>query len=96
MLALINDPKVLILDELTTGLDAISRNEIRDYLKKLHTQKGVTIFMVSHYMDEIEELCNKVFVLNEGVISAEGDPVDLAERNNCKNLEQYLRVALAQ
>lgn len=94
LLALINNPKVLILDELTTGLDAISRNEIRDYLKKIHKEDNITIFMVSHYMDEIEELCNKVFILKDGVICEQGNPIELAEKNNCKNLEQYIRVAL--
>lgn len=96
LLALVNDPKFLILDELTTGLDAISRNEIRDYLKKIHEEYNVTVFMVSHYMDEIEELCNKMIVLKDGVVYDEGNPRELVQKNNFNNLDQYIRETLKQ
>ena len=89
-LALIHNPKVLILDELTTGLDAISRAEIRKYLSILNKEKGKTILMVSHYMDEVENLCNKVCFLKDGVISEEGSPNELIKKHNCKNLEQLV------
>ncbi|MDX8365243.1 ABC transporter ATP-binding protein [Cytobacillus sp. IB215665] len=73
LLCLLNDPELLILDELTTSLDAISRHEMRKYLKQLNEQ-GRTIIMVSHYMDEVEELCNKVVVLKDGEVEQTTTP----------------------
>ncbi|WP_238985098.1 ABC transporter ATP-binding protein [Bacillus kwashiorkori] len=76
LLSLINDPDLLILDELTTSLDAISRHEMRKYLKMLNNQ-GKTIIMISHYMDEVEELCNKVVVLKDGKVEQTTTPQEL-------------------
>jgi len=76
LLSLLNDPDLLILDELTTSLDATSRHEMRKYLKELNTQ-GKTIIMVSHYMDEVEALCNKVVVIKNGEVEQSTTPREL-------------------
>ena len=73
LLSLLNDPDLLILDELTTSLDATSRHEMRKYLKELNAQ-GKTIIMVSHYMDEVEVLCNKVVVIKNGEVEQSTTP----------------------
>lgn len=65
MLASIHDPEVLFLDELTTGLDAVARREVWNYLKELKT-KGKTIILTSHFMDEVEVLCDHVILLENG------------------------------
>ena len=65
VLALIADPKVVFLDELTTGLDAKARREVWKILSDLK-KKGLTIFLTSHFMDEIEALCDEICILRKG------------------------------
>lgn len=65
LLALIPNPEVVFLDELTTGLDTAARREVWKQLKALK-EKGTTIFLTSHYMDEVEALCDKVCIIKEG------------------------------
>lgn len=67
ILSICHNPDILIFDEITTGLDTISRNEIKKYVKKLRDQ-GKTILIVSHYMEELEYLCNKILALRDGGI----------------------------
>jgi ABC-2 type transport system ATP-binding protein len=69
--ALINDPKLLFLDEPTDGVDPIGRKEIRDLLLKLRTQ-GTTIFLNSHLLSEIELMCDRVAILNKGQVVRTG------------------------
>lgn len=95
-LSLVNNPKVLILDELTTGLDAITRLEIRKYLKKINQIDKKTIIMVSHYMDEVEELCNKAFFLQGGVIAESGLLTDLKKKYEADNMDEVLAKVLEQ
>ncbi|AST93519.1 MULTISPECIES: ABC transporter ATP-binding protein [Sutcliffiella] len=87
LLSLLNDPELLILDELTTSLDAISRHEMRKYLKQLNEQ-GKTIVMISHYMDEVEDLCNKVVVLKDGEVEQTTSPRALIG-SKYNSLQQY-------
>lgn len=94
-LALIHDPKFLILDELTTGLDAITRLEIRQYLKEINQKQKKTILMVSHYMDEVDELCNKVFFLKDGIICEAGKITDLKEKYQVDNMDKVMEKVLA-
>ena len=94
-LALINDPKVIILDELTTGLDALTRLEIRQYLKEINRNQKKTIIMVSHYMDEVDELCNKVFFLKDGVIREAGKIIELKTKYNVEHMDGILEKVLA-
>lgn len=70
--ALIHDPKLLIVDEPTVGIDPRSRKEILNTLKSLN-QSGTTIVYTSHYMDEVEYLCDEVIVMSKGRVIAEGD-----------------------
>lgn len=94
-LALIHDPKVIILDELTTGLDALTRLEIRQYLKEINQKHKKTIIMVSHYMDEVDELCNKVFFLKDGVISEAGQIIELKNKYQVASMDGVLEKVLA-
>lgn len=65
LLALIPNPEIVFLDELTTGLDVKARRDIWGYLKKLKS-KGISIFLTSHYMDEVEYLCDRICILKQG------------------------------
>ncbi len=87
VLALINEPKIVFLDELTTGLDPQARREVWYYLKGLQ-ERGVTIFLTSHYMDEVEVLCNQVVIMNKGIEVISGTPADIISRSGAKNLEE--------
>jgi lipooligosaccharide transport system ATP-binding protein len=74
--ALINDPKILLLDEPTTGLDPQARHLLWDRLFRLKEQ-GTTLVLTTHYMDEAEQLCDRLVVVDKGVIMAEGTPAEL-------------------
>lgn len=69
--ALAHEPKILILDEPTVGIDPQSRNHILESIKKLR-EKGTTIIYTTHYMEEVEAICDRVLIMDEGVIIAEG------------------------
>jgi lipooligosaccharide transport system ATP-binding protein len=77
--SLVNDPELLLLDEPTTGLDPQARHLVWDRLYRLK-QRGVTQLITTHYMDEAEQLCDRLVVMDNGLISAEGSPADLIER----------------
>src|SRR5215475_7214462 len=77
--SLINDPDILILDEPTTGLDPQARHAVWDRLFRLK-QQGVTLILTTHYMDEAEQLCDRLVVMDRGKIAAEGSPRELIER----------------
>jgi lipooligosaccharide transport system ATP-binding protein len=77
--SLINDPDILILDEPTTGLDPQARHVVWDRLFSLK-QRGVTLILTTHYMDEAEQLCDRLVVMDHGTIAAEGTPRDLIAR----------------
>jgi lipooligosaccharide transport system ATP-binding protein len=77
--SLINDPDILILDEPTTGLDPQARHVVWDRLFRLK-QRGVTLILTTHYMDEAEQLCDRLVVMDHGVIAAEGTPRELIAR----------------
>jgi lipooligosaccharide transport system ATP-binding protein len=74
--SLINDPDILILDEPTTGLDPQARHVVWDRLFRLK-QRGVTLILTTHYMDEAEQLCDRLVVMDHGKIAAEGTPREL-------------------
>jgi lipooligosaccharide transport system ATP-binding protein len=76
--ALVNDPKILILDEPTTGLDPQARMVIWDKLDGLHRQ-GVTMILTTHYMEEASRLCGRVAIMDRGKIIAQGRPARLVE-----------------
>src|SRR5207342_3243002 len=74
--SLINEPEILILDEPTTGLDPQARHVVWDRLFRLK-QRGVTLILTTHYMDEAEQLCDRLVVMDHGKIVAEGSPLQL-------------------
>lgn len=76
-LALIGNPKIAILDELTTGLDPQARRETWQFIETMRS-RGVTLILVTHFMDEAERLCDRVIVINRGKIVAAGTPAALA------------------
>lgn len=77
--ALINQPDLMLLDEPTTGLDPQARHALWDRLYRLK-QQGVTLIITTHYMDEAEQLCDRLVVMDRGKIVAEGSPRSLIER----------------
>ncbi len=77
--ALLNEPRMLVLDEPTIGLDPQARHLIWQRLRELKAE-GVTILLTTHYMDEAEELCDYLFIMDNGRIIAEGKPRDLVEK----------------
>jgi lipooligosaccharide transport system ATP-binding protein len=77
--SLINDPEILILDEPTTGLDPQARHVVWDRLFRLK-QRGVTLILTTHYMDEAEQLCDRLVVMDHARIAAEGSPRELLAR----------------
>jgi lipooligosaccharide transport system ATP-binding protein len=76
---LINEPELLLLDEPTTGLDPQARHLVWDRLYRLK-QQGTTLVVTTHYMDEAEQLCDRLVVMDKGKIVAEGSPRELIER----------------
>jgi lipooligosaccharide transport system ATP-binding protein len=83
--SLVNDPELLLLDEPTTGLDPQARHLLWDRLYRLK-QRGVTQLITTHYMDEAEQLCDRLVVMDGGVISAEGSPSELIERYSTREV----------
>jgi lipooligosaccharide transport system ATP-binding protein len=77
--ALVNDPDILVLDEPTTGLDPQARLLVWEKLTRL-LEGGLTLLLTTHYMEEAARLCNRVAVIDEGRILAEGQPLQLIER----------------
>jgi lipooligosaccharide transport system ATP-binding protein len=78
--SLVNDPELLLLDEPTTGLDPQARHLLWDRLFRLKAS-GVTLIVTTHYMDEAEQLCDRLVVMDEGRIAAEGSPAELIGRH---------------
>lgn len=76
--ALINDPKIIILDEPTTGLDPQARRLVWQKLRKLK-EDGVTMLLTTHYMEEAAQLCDRIVIMNDGAILAEGSPEELVD-----------------
>ncbi len=75
--ALMHSPKILILDEPTTGLDPITRIALWDTVKKLWKNENLTIILTTHYLEEVESMCNAVAFINKGQLIAEGTPQSL-------------------
>jgi ABC-2 type transport system ATP-binding protein len=70
--ALLHDPKIVIMDEPTVGIDPQSRNHILDTVRRLNRERGLTVLYTSHYMEEVEQLCDRVYVMDHGKVIAEG------------------------
>jgi lipooligosaccharide transport system ATP-binding protein len=85
--SLINRPELLLLDEPTTGLDPQARHLLWDRLFRLK-QQGVTLVLTTHYMDEAEQLCDRLIVMDKGVIVAEGSPGELITRHSTREVAE--------
>jgi lipooligosaccharide transport system ATP-binding protein len=83
--SLINEPELMLLDEPTTGLDPQARHLVWDRLWRLKHQ-GVTLVLTTHYMDEAEQLCDRLVVMDKGQIAAAGSPRQLIERYSTKEV----------
>jgi len=92
--ALINSPELLLLDEPTTGLDPQARHLVWDRLYRLK-QRGVTLVLTTHYMDEAEQLCDRLVVMDKAKIAAEGSPRELIDRYSTREVLE-LRFSLDQ
>jgi lipooligosaccharide transport system ATP-binding protein len=83
--ALVSDPDILMLDEPTTGLDPQARHILWDRLFRLK-EKGVTLLITTHHMDEAEQLCDRLIVMDNGKIMAEGSPAGLIKEYSSKEV----------
>ncbi|MDP9318789.1 MAG: ABC transporter ATP-binding protein [Actinomycetota bacterium] len=85
--SLINQPDLLLLDEPTTGLDPQARHQLWDRLFRLK-QQGVTLVLTTHYMDEAEQLCDRLVVMDKGLIVAAGSPAELIAQHSTREVAE--------
>ncbi|MEU6204286.1 ABC transporter ATP-binding protein [Micromonospora musae] len=93
--ALVNEPEIVLLDEPTTGLDPQARHLVWERLFRLK-QQGVTLVLTTHYMDEAEQLCDRLVVMDGGRIVAEGSPRVLIERHSTREVVELRFAAESQ
>jgi lipooligosaccharide transport system ATP-binding protein len=86
--SLINEPDLMLLDEPTTGLDPQARHLLWDRLYRLK-QRGVTLVLTTHYMDEAEQLCDRLVVMDKAKIVAEGSPQQLIQQYSTKEVAEF-------
>lgn len=84
--AILHDPQIIFWDEPTTGLDPQTRRSIWNFAKKFNSE-GKTLIFTTHYMEEADELCDRVAIMNLGKLVAVDSPAALEEKSRCKNLE---------
>ena len=84
---IMNDPKLLILDEPTKGFDPMNRRLLMEIIEESH-QKGAAIILITHYMDEVEKLCDRALLLTDGVAKAIGTIKEIRAAHHNKSLEQ--------
>jgi len=78
--ALVNRPRLLVLDEPTIGLDPVARGDVWDRVEALRAEAGTTVVLTTHYMEEADQLCDRVGLMHEGRLGAIGSPDELKER----------------
>jgi ABC-2 type transport system ATP-binding protein len=79
-MGLVHSPKVLFLDEPTLGLDIQTRTKVWDYINRLNKDRGLTVFMTTHYLEEADGLCNRIAIIDHGVIKVSDSPSRLKEK----------------
>ena len=89
--ALINNPDLLILDEPTSGLDPIGRMKVREIIQRLKSE-GKTVFFSSHELGEVESVCDRVAILCQGELKAEGRVRDLVQQYQCDLEQAFLKI----
>ncbi len=92
--ALMMKPKLAILDEPTSGLDVLHASHVRKMIKEYVDEQGVTVLLSSHNMLEVEYMCHRVALMDEGVIIAEGKPMEIMDKFGSDNLEQAFMEAM--
>ncbi len=78
--ALLHSPEVLLLDEPTIGLDVVSQRKVQEFLKYYQQQKKITVILTSHYMKDVEALCRRAIIINQGEIKHDGPLADIIDR----------------
>ena len=92
--SIINDPKILLLDEPTASLDPETGDYVRGFLEKYQSEKKTSILLASHNMSEVERLCSSVLMMNNGLIIDKGTPSELINKHGRKNMEEvFLKLA---
>ncbi len=79
VMGLLHEPQVLFLDEPTLGLDVQTRSRMWDYIKGLNKERGLTVFMTTHYLEEADSLCDRIAIIDHGTIKVSGPPTQLKE-----------------
>jgi ABC-2 type transport system ATP-binding protein len=91
--AIIQDPKIIFLDEPTSNLDPVAARMVKDLISDLAKKADKTIFICTHLLDAAEELCDLIGIIDDGVIKVEGSPRDIIESTETKDLEEaYLKI----
>ena len=80
VMGLIHQPRLVFLDEPSTGLDPQSRANLWNHIRKLRDELGTTVFLTTHYMDEADSLSDRILIIDNGTIVAEGTPAELKKR----------------
>lgn len=86
--ALAHRPRLVVLDEPTAGIDLELRRELWRYLRRLHAEEGTTVLLTTHYIEEAEELCERVAFIRAGRIIGEGSPLELVEGAGAHDLQE--------
>jgi ABC-2 type transport system ATP-binding protein len=87
LMALITNPKIALLDEPTVAMDPKSRRAVWDFIRELKAE-GKTIILTTHYMEEAQELCDRIAIIDEGILIEIGTPEELMKKHQAKNLEE--------
>jgi ABC-2 type transport system ATP-binding protein len=94
--ALVHHPRLVILDEPTAGVDLELRHELWRYLRRLHAERGATVLLTTHYIEEAEALCERIAFIRVGRIISEGAPPELVDRYGGDRLEDAYVEAMRQ
>lgn len=94
LLAIVHTPELVILDEISTGLDILAREEIVGYVDKITREKKMTTILISHHMSEIETLCDRVIILSKGEIRAEDSIVNIKKSHG--SLGQFMKEIISE
>tara|TARA_B100001115_G_C15776004_1_gene381260 strand:- start:293 stop:1012 length:720 start_codon:yes stop_codon:yes gene_type:complete len=86
--SIINDPKILLLDEPTASLDPETGDYVRTFLEDYQNEKKASIILASHNMNEVERLCSSVLMMKNGLIIDSGNPLELIKKHGRKNMEE--------
>ena len=86
VMGLLHEPRVLFLDEPTLGLDVQTRTKMWQYIKQLNKEKGLTVFMTTHYLDEADSLCDRIAILDHGKMLALGSPAELKANHGAETV----------